>query len=172
MPAQGRLVRLSILHKIEGFTNYAVDENGVVYSYLSNRPLVGRPDSKGYVSVTIKSDEGKLVTRRIHRLVAETLIPNPENLPCVRHKDGVPNNNKKSNLCWGTYQDNEFDKIEHGTYDLRRNGKLSKEDREKIIDMHKNGYKQKELAAMYSVSRPTITRLLNGTTWSNLKCAA
>ena len=44
---------------IKGFSNYAVDESGVVYSYLSNRTLVGRPDSKGYVSVTIKSDEGE-----------------------------------------------------------------------------------------------------------------
>ena len=65
---------------IKGFSNYAVDENGVVYSYFYNRPLEGRSN--------------------------------------------------------------------------------------------KGGYRQKELAVMYNVSRPTITRLINGTTWSNFKCAA
>jgi DNA-binding CsgD family transcriptional regulator len=157
---------------IKGFSNYAVDENGVVYSYFYNRPLEGRSNKGGYMSYHLKSDIGKRINKLGHRLVAEAFIPNPDNLPIVRHLNNNPSDNRKSNLCWGTYQDNELDKIEHGTYDLRRSGKLSKEDREKIIDMYKNGYRQKELAVMYNVSRPTITRLINGTTWSNFKCAA
>ena len=159
-----------MLRRIKGFSNYAVDENGVVYSYYSNKNLKPGDNGNGYLVLSLKHDSGKLVTKYVHRLVAETYLPNPSNLPVVRHKDNITSNNTKDNLCWGTYKDNEDDKIDHGTYDLRRNGKLSKEDREKITNMYKNGYKQKELAIMYNVSRPTITRLINGTTWSNFKC--
>jgi len=42
----------------------------------------------------------------VHRLVAEAFIPNPENLPCVCHRDDNPLNNHVDNLFWGTQADN------------------------------------------------------------------
>ena len=42
----------------------------------------------------------------IHRLVAETFIPNPDNLPIVMHIDNDPFNNHISNLRWGTQEEN------------------------------------------------------------------
>lgn len=52
----------------------------------------------------------------VHRMVAETFIPNPDNLPVVRHLDGDPTNNTVWNLAWGTYKDNWEDSIRHGTF--------------------------------------------------------
>ena len=43
---------------------------------------------------------------RIHRLVAETFIPNPDNLPEVNHKDENKLNNEASNLEWCTHKYN------------------------------------------------------------------
>lgn len=42
----------------------------------------------------------------VHRLVAKAFIPNPNDLPCVNHIDGVKAHNYASNLEWCTYEDN------------------------------------------------------------------
>ena len=57
--------------------------------------------SKGYQMVKIKR-KGLL----IHRLVAIEHIPNPNNLPCVNHKDENKLNNSVDNLEWCTKQYN------------------------------------------------------------------
>lgn len=45
----------------------------------------------------------------IHRLVAQAFVPNPENLPVVRHKDNCRDNPRADNLVWGTKKDNMED---------------------------------------------------------------
>ena len=42
----------------------------------------------------------------LHRLIAETFIPNPDNLPCVNHIDGNKTNNDLHNLEWCSLLDN------------------------------------------------------------------
>jgi len=55
----------------------------------------------GYLQVSIPID-GKRTKKLVHRLVAQTFIPNPENLPQVNHKDCNRANNDVSNLEWCT----------------------------------------------------------------------
>lgn len=63
----------------------------------------------GYLSYHMKW-KNKTYPRRIHRLVAEAYIPNPENKPFVHHKDHNRFNNCVDNLEWVTVEENNNDK--------------------------------------------------------------
>ena len=68
---------------------------------------------KKYLKLTLASS-GYLVANihrkviPVHRLVAEAFIPNPNNFPCVNHKDGIRTNNHLDNLEWCSYSHNNF----------------------------------------------------------------
>ena len=65
--------------------------------------LKPRPTKNGYLNVVIQSvAHGVVVTKGIHRLVAETFILNPDNKPEVHHTDDDKHHNHFSNLKWVT----------------------------------------------------------------------
>ena len=74
-------------------------------TFINQRVLKGHVGSTFYPEINLTKD-GKHETKTIHRLVAQAFLPNPDNLPCVNHKDEKRNNNHVSNLEWCTYQHN------------------------------------------------------------------
>lgn len=62
-------------------------------------------DKYGYKTFWFTQD-GRKQNIKIHRLVAQVFIPNPENKPCVNHIDNNPSNNHVDNLEWCTMQEN------------------------------------------------------------------
>lgn len=90
---------------IAGFENYAVDENGNVFNTRKNKVLSQQQEKNGYMSVALFS-KGKVKRKKVHRLVAEAFLPNPDNLPQVNHKDENKRNNNVKNLEWCTAQYN------------------------------------------------------------------
>lgn len=153
---------------IEGFPAYQVSADGILFSNHKGiwREVVLSPDAGGYLCAVLCNGASQRRSIRIHRLVAEAFIPNPDGLPCVRHMDGNPKNNHVENLAWGTYRDNEMDKLRHGTWDSRKTGKLTLRDRQIARRLSEDGVSQKVIARALGVSRPTITRLLNNTIWN------
>ena len=71
-------------------------------------------DKNGYMYVTLQKDK-KRKTIKVHRLVAEHFIENPNNYPCVNHIDSNRKNNDVSNLEWVTHKQN----IEHAVKNHR-----------------------------------------------------
>jgi len=72
----------------------------VMGHYYTNHPI-----KNGYMNVRIPID-GKWTTKLVHRLVAQTFIPNPDNLPEINHKDSNRTNNSADNLEWCTHKEN------------------------------------------------------------------
>lgn len=62
-------------------------------------------DRKGYYAVDLY-ENGQRFTERVHILVAEAFVPNPNNNPMVHHKDGNKHNNNAENLEWVTNKEN------------------------------------------------------------------
>ena len=77
-----------------------VSDNGRVISYKSGKPYELKPSNNGggYYTVSI----GLRNPRYIHRLVAETYIPNPHGYPEVNHINGNKSDNRVENLEWCT----------------------------------------------------------------------
>lgn len=70
----------------------------------SEKTLKSSLDGKNYLFVTLQNDKSRK-NSKLHRLVAEAFIPNPNNLPQVNHIDGNKHNNNVNNLEWcsGSY---------------------------------------------------------------------
>lgn len=64
----------------------------------------------GYSFVNLYMN-GKTYPKRVHRLVAEAFIPNPENKPCIDHINTIRNDNSVENLRWVTYKENALNNI-------------------------------------------------------------
>ena len=87
---------------IKGFEGlYQISNFGNVKSFYKDKILKGRPDKDGYYRVCFYKNK-KSKEMKIHRLVAQAFIPNPENFPQVNHIDGNKLNNCVSNLEWCT----------------------------------------------------------------------
>lgn len=80
---------------------YGITSCGRVWSYRAKRFLKPFDNGKGYLRVSLRKD-GKRKDFLVHRLVAETYLPNPDNLSQVNHKDEDKSNNALPNLEWCT----------------------------------------------------------------------
>ena len=101
---------------IEGYEDYECDTDGRIYGKRFGEELKYNINQGGYKYVVL-SINGKTKTFPIHRIIALTFIPNPDNLPQVNHVDGNKLNCSVQNLEWVTAQEN----IKHALRVIGRN---------------------------------------------------
>lgn len=75
------------------------------------KPYKTRLHYKTYLSVCFVDADNVKHHYRVHRLVAEAFLPNPENKPIVQHLDTNTMNNNVDNLSWCTQEENMNNKL-------------------------------------------------------------
>lgn len=91
-----------------------VNNCGHYYSYTIPEKIMKLTVRGNYLCVTLCL-QGKHINAIVHRLVAKTFIPNPNDYPEVNHKDECKLNNRVDNLEWCTREYNK----NYGTDNLR-----------------------------------------------------
>nr|DAN20285.1 MAG TPA: homing endonuclease [Caudoviricetes sp.] len=92
---------------------FYISEYGDVYNSVTDHMLTPYLSNKGYKMVDLNYN-GQRQKYYVHRLVAFTYLPNPENYPIVLHLDSNPLNCHFSNLKWGTYSENNKQAVREG----------------------------------------------------------
>lgn len=170
---------------IEGYeTLYQISNQGIVKSLdriikhktgklqpIKGLILKGDTNNAGYHRIRLFSISSKERVF-VHRLVAQTFIPNPLNLPCVNHKDGNKKNNRVDNLEWTNYPDNIKHAYStglaiHPVGEQWHNSKLTET---KVLAIRAKGstVTQQSLADEFGVSRRAIGKILNRQNWKHI----
>ena len=149
---------------------YFVSPSGNIYNRHGDL-MVGAVDHCGYRHTILNRKN-----RNVHRVIAETFIPNSNNLPCVNHKDGNKLNNSVDNLEWCTHSENIIHAYKTGLEQLvcgeqHHAHKLT----EDAVQYIKQVYVKRDkefgavaLAKKFNVDRTTIHDIVRGKTWGEV----
>lgn len=167
-----------MMKEIPGYPGQYATEDGRIYS-ARNGSLIEktqRLDTKGYLRVNLRDDSFPVKDKAInvHTAVLLTFVgPRPKGMEC-RHLNGNCLDNRLENLCWGTHQENIQDQIRHGTAACLRKGdehirsKLHSTDVYAIVELHRRGYLQKDIADAFFITQRHVRDIVNKKTWCHL----
>lgn len=151
---------------IEGWPGYLITDDGRVWSEKVGRYLKPMLKKRGYWMVNLSRIGGERWTVGLHRLVAITFVPNPENKPQINHKDGDKNNNHYTNFEWVTAQENH----DHArSLNLMAKGEqLGKLTEERVLDIRARagtGPTYVEIGQSHGVTKQTVCDIVKRRSW-------
>jgi len=165
---------------VKGYEDYFLISNyGKVFSIRTERILKTFIHKQGYevFSTRIGGRKGKVKLFKVHRLVTEAFIKNPENKPQVNHIDGDKQNNCVANLEWVTAKENTQHALKIGLSvpckgEQHGLSKLKEED----IRFIRNNYIAYDkklgtngLAKYFNVHHSIISDVVNRKTWKHIE---
>lgn len=178
---------MEIWKKISKFNNqYEISNKGRIRStykvlFRSNgrkhtrRSKVLKPDIKhsGYAIGAVCVDK-KMISYKVHRLVAELFIPNPKNKETVNHKNGIKHDNRVENLEWATRKEQSVHARDNGLTTILRGSDIGNSvlKEYQVIEIRTKFkprvYTRKMLAEEYGVKECTIKDILHRRSWKHL----
>lgn len=162
----------TVIYQGETYEKIEVSNYGRMRNTKNNHIYKLHKNDRGYLIVNISlGSRENTKTFRVHRVVAETFIPNPENKPQVNHITGDKTRNEVWNLEWCTEKENTAHAIKTGLVDFSKtsgtNNYLSKLTKDDIIWIKEHyipkdsEYGCRAIAKKFNVAHSTISRLLN-----------
>jgi hypothetical protein len=151
-------------------TPYYVTEDGII---RNGKLLSKHLSNKGYYVVGMWLN-GKSIKFNLHRIIAETYIPNPENKSQVNHINGDKLDNRIENLEWVTNQENRNHAVQnklHAQGEQIGNSKFTEDDikwiRENYIPHHPQ-YGMSAMARKLNTYPSTIHKIIHRTRWNHI----
>ena len=165
------------MKQIQGFPDYKIDENGVVYSFAkrANRPKPTIPTVKsqfltrGYPAVDLRKD-GRSCKKYVHNLLLETFVCKRPKGYQGRHLNGIRKDIRLCNLKWGTASQNQLDRNKHGTGNAGERHGMSKYTDEFVKKVRKmcETKMQKDVAKELNMPKSTVARLVTQGGWNHI----
>ena len=151
---------------IKGYEGlYEIDSNGNVYSLRNGLILKSYSNGIGYMKVNLYDQNGHCKKKYVHRLVAESFIPNPNNLQEVNHIDCNKQNCNVNNLEWCDRKSNLQHSYEHGLKRTCESHGCSKLNWNAIHDIRTKVMPQKEYAKKYGIAQCTVSAIQLNKLW-------
>lgn len=115
-------------------------------------------DKKGYLVVNLYDENGNIKSKKVHRLVAEAFLPNPQGKRCVCHKDNNPKNCDVDNLYWGTDLENQRQAWRDGRH-KRIQPVISLNESNEVVSVYES---QSDASRKTGIPQANIWKCLNG----------
>lgn len=144
--------QVSTLGKVRSLDFSIVRSNGTLLP-ITGKLLVPNADAKGYLSVHLPNK-----TKKIHRLVANAFLKNPDNKPQVNHIDGDVSNNRIENLEWATNTEN----ITHAREMKKLRHPITEREKEMILILLDKGFSHREISRALGTASCTVSFVRNG----------
>ena len=163
---------------VVGYEDYfRVSNTGSIFSKRTNKYLKLIVSKTGYHIFTTKFNgrKSKSYCFKVHRLVAEAFISNPENKPVVNHKDGNKINNKIINLEWATHSENSQHAIDTKLQiptkgEARYNAILTDEDVRNIKKLYiPKIFGKRKIAKVLGLKVGLVDGVLHSNGWGHVK---
>lgn len=146
---------------------YVISNDGRVFNINTGHELKYYQNSNNYYGVSLYDEEKKRsMFHAVHRMVAETFIPNPAQFEVVNHLDNDKTNNNVENLEWTTQSEN----LKYAHKQGRTNNKsgeechltkYSDEQIREVCELLQAGYRNKDIAKMTDVPKSYISDIRN-----------
>ncbi len=151
-------------------TSLAVNEKGEVYNYEKDMYPKLFVNTNGYVTASIPKIRKQY---RVHRMVAEAFIDNPNNYPYVNHIDGNKENNSVENLEWVTAQMNTqhaelHHLVNHARGESSGANVYPEEKIREVCVLLEKRIPCTEISKMTGVSRSVVTGVKFGKIWKHV----
>lgn len=151
---------ISSYGRVKSIERFFVIQRSGGKKHLPEKILSSQLHYKGYDTIKL-SKNNKSKRYKVHRLVAESFIQNPENKPCVNHINGIKNDNRVENLEWCTYSENTI----HALDNSLKNTIFTRED---ILKIRMDNRTLSIIAKDYNCSFQTISEIKLKKTWSRI----